>query len=132
MNKRRGFERKLRIRAWISNLRTAVALESAVLILGTVVIDGIYGGPILGALLVVAYQAVCGYLADPRFALAVYLIAVPNSLLGVLFLIDAQTYGRFDEPSTLLLIICALSISVVSILMLIMASAADRRRVRDA
>ena len=109
----RSFLSSWRLSALSANLKTSLAIESFILVMGSIVIirDRV-AGEIFLAIIVAAYQIACGYLSNFRYRLACYLIAVPNLLLASLIVFFADLAETISEPLILLWIFSTTSIGL--------------------
>ena len=134
MNRKHKFERELRIRSQLANLIGAITIESFVLVMGTILItERRSGGELLFATLVVALQAGCAYMAHYRFALAAYLVAIPNLIAAALMaLLLTIKPDLVEEPLYMLWMISSGIIGVTMVVIVAWASATESRVVKDA
>ena len=79
-------------------------------------------------MVMVTYQGVCAFVADSKFALAVYLIAIPNALLAGVLYADYLYRGGPIGPVYYIWMACTLTVTLVSVLLLVIAPAAEPRR----
>ena len=83
----------------IANLKALVAVQSFVLIMGTLIIDpGHRGGHAGPAVLFAAYQVFSAFLANFRYRNACLLIAIPNLLIAGIFVMNSIAYEFPSEP----------------------------------
>ena len=77
-------ETRLKLSTHIANLKAAIAVQSFVLVVGTMVItQSRNSAELLLAVLFSGYQIFCAFLANDRFKLACVLIAIPNLAMGI-------------------------------------------------
>jgi len=101
----------------VANLKTSVAVQGFVLVVGTLVITHSRTGEGLGfAILLTGYHVFCGFLANFKYRLACSLIAVPNFLLALAFgyLVVNR---RSEEPLELLWFVATFSLAAAVIVL---------------
>ena len=90
----------------VANLKVAIAIQASILVMGTMLVTHDRQSAGLGvAVLLVAYNGFCGYLANFKYKLACVLVAVPNLSLAVIIASFAAVRETYDEPLVVLWII---------------------------
>ncbi|RLA52581.1 MAG: hypothetical protein DRR42_07125 [Gammaproteobacteria bacterium] len=97
-----------------ANLKLAISIESVALVVGNWV-DGPYADAMFLVMIVVSYQAFCGYLSNFRFLVACSLLAVPNFGFAIFLSSLIYYYGEVDEWVVFLWLACTLFIGVAGI-----------------
>lgn len=132
MKSRRSFERQLQSSAQVSNFRIAIAIKSFILVLGILIITNSKSGTSLGAaIIVIAYEVIAAWVAQSRFALGVLMVVILNFAFSLLLLADILKYGRWNDSLEVLWMVCTGAIAITGVILLVVASLTDSRKVTE-
>ena len=96
----------------IANFKAAIAVQSIVLVMGTMLIEQEPHGAGI-AVLFVGYSTFCAFLANFRYRLACTLVAVPNFAIAALVFFAEGLEDSFDNPVAILWLVSTLMMGVV-------------------
>lgn len=103
---------------YVANLKTAIAIQSFVLVMGTMLITQSRHGSGLGsAVLFAGYQVFCAFLANFRYKLACSLVAIPNLVIAALILLSWALGGSVDDPIKMLWLIATSSLGLITVVL---------------
>ena len=99
----------------ISNLKAVIAVQSFVLVMGTMVVtNSRSGSELLIAVLFVGYHVFCAFLSNFKYKLACALVAIPNLLLAALFLGVLVIDPTEDDPILFLWLIATTLLGIIA------------------